>query len=99
MHALISLTALELENTLAHTSVATGKSKTCITKQKGKSEEAMGRVITTMRVLKSQGKSYIGPTLTVGVEIEGTMVDALVDTGSPVTIVSLDFLLEALGKQ
>ena len=36
---------------------------------------------------------------TVDVELEGTSTKALIDTGSPVTIVSLKFLVNALAKQ
>ena len=61
--------------------------------------EALERVTTTMRVLKSPGKTNIGPAVSASMEVEGAMVNALVDTGSPVTIASLDFLLGALGKQ
>ena len=38
----------------------------------------------------------LGPTLTTDIELEGTPVKALVDTGSPVTIVSLDAILNVL---
>ena len=38
----------------------------------------------------------LGPTPTTTILVEGTPVEALLDTGSPVTIVSLDFLVKAL---
>ena len=38
------------------------------------------------------------PSLAIDVELEGVAVQTLVDTGSPVTIASLDWLLEALAK-
>ena len=41
----------------------------------------------------------LGRVLTVEVELEGTPVKALLDTGSPVTIVSLKFLMDALSRQ
>ena len=41
----------------------------------------------------------LGPTLTANMELEGSSVRALLDTGSPVTIVDLGFLLEALAKK
>lgn len=42
--------------------------------------------------------SDLGPTLLVQVEFEGSPVNALLDTGSPVSIVSLQFLLQALAR-
>ena len=40
----------------------------------------------------------LGPTVYADLEFEGCRVNALVDTGSPATIVSLDFLLDSLTK-
>ena len=40
----------------------------------------------------------LGPTVYADLELEGCRVKALVDTGSPATIVSLDFLLNSLAK-
>ena len=37
-------------------------------------------------------KNGVGPTLTAEVEVEGKTVKALLDTGSPVTILSVDLL-------
>ena len=37
-------------------------------------------------------KNEVGPTLTAEVEVEGKTVKALLDTGSPVTILSVDLL-------
>ncbi len=63
--------------------------------QEAEVDESLYEVVATMRVLKSangdEGNS-LGPTLLASVE-------ALLDTGSPVTIVSMRFLLEALAKQ
>ena len=65
-------------------------------------DESLSEVVATMRVLKSangdEGNS-LGPTLSACVVFEGIPVEALLDTGSPVTIVSMRFLLEALAKQ
>jgi hypothetical protein len=61
-------------------------------------EEAMGKVTTTMQPVQIKGKPCVGPTTSCEVEIEGTTVEALVDTDLPVTIASLDFLMETLGK-
>ena len=40
----------------------------------------------------------LGPVLTTQVELKGSPVTALIDTGSQVTIISLKFLIEALEK-
>ena len=63
-------------------------------------EESVADVSITMHVLNADHshESTLGPTLTVQVNFEGVPVKALVDTGSPVTIVSLDFLLHTLAK-
>ena len=70
--------------------------------QEAEVDESLSEVVATMRVLKSangdEGNS-LGPTLSACVEFEGIPVEALLDTGSPVTIVSMQFLLEALAKQ
>ena len=41
----------------------------------------------------------LGPVPKARVEIDGEMVDALLDTGSPVTIVALEFLLQVWAKK
>ena len=41
----------------------------------------------------------LGPVLTSTVKVEGEPVEALLDTGSPVTIVSLEWLLQLLARQ
>ena len=70
--------------------------------QEAEVDESLSEVVATMRVLKSangdEGNS-LGPTLSACVEFEGIPVEALLDTESPVTIVSMRFLLEALAKQ
>ena len=38
-------------------------------------------------------KSALGPILTASVEVNGVSTDALVDTGSPATIISLEFAI------
>ena len=58
--------------------------------------------MATMRVLQTDSKetgSDLGPTLSVEVDFEGSPVNALLDTGSPVSIVFLQFLLQALARQ
>ena len=42
---------------------------------------------------------HLGPVISTKVELEGSTTDALLDTGSPATIASLEFLMKALWKQ
>ena len=61
---------------------------------------ALGDAMTTMHtVTTSQSDAHLGPTLTAEVSLEGVPVKALVDTGSPSTIVSLKCLIDSLAKQ
>ena len=64
--------------------------------QEAEVDESLSDVVVTMQVLKSvngeEGNS-LGPTLSAHVEFEGSPVKALLDTGAPVTIVSMRFLL------
>ena len=58
--------------------------------------------VATVRVLKSaNGKdgTSLGPTLPAEVELKGNPIKASLDARSPVTIVSMKFLLQALAKQ
>ncbi len=60
--------------------------------QEAELDESLSEVVATMRVLKSangdEGNS-LGPTLSACVDFEGIPVEALLDTGSPATIVSM----------
>ena len=56
--------------------------------------EALEKVTATMYSISSKGGSELGPVLTAEVLLEGEAVEALLDTGSPVTIVSLEFLVQ-----
>ena len=70
--------------------------------QEAELNEALTKASATMHVIRSTGTSksaQLGPTPTANVELEGSVTKALLDTGSPVTIVSLQFLLEALARQ
>ena len=70
--------------------------------RKAELDEALTEMVTTMHTITSQeekGGVELGPTLMSEVQLEGCPVNALLDTGSPVSIVSLKFLLEALAKQ
>ena len=65
-------------------------------------DSALNTIIATMHGLTSANQKpglKLGPTLTTEVEIEGVPVQALLDTGSPATIVSLNLLLEVLASQ
>ena len=70
--------------------------------QEAEVDESLSEVVATVRVLKSTNGDEgitLGPTLSACVEFEGSPIEALLDNGSPVTIVSMRFLLEALAKQ
>ena len=64
-------------------------------------EEALAGVKATMHGITygaAAPGTALGPTLTARVQLEGKETEALLDTGSPVSIVSLQFLLEALAE-
>ena len=74
-------------------------------------EESIAKAAVTTHVLQgdtnqvqggtNQGADRgptLGPTLKVKALIEGCPTEALIDTGSPVSLVSIDFLLRALIK-
>ena len=44
-------------------------------------------------------KVKLGPVLTSTVEVESEPVEALLDTGSPMTIISWEWLLQLLAKK
>ena len=62
-------------------------------------EGVLDQVTATMHGLAptcgKQG-SQLGPTLTTEVQVEGVPVQALLDTGSPATIISLDLIVQVL---
>ena len=58
--------------------------------------EDINKVFVTMcgvTYIYSDLSDNLGPGLTSIVEVEGELVEALLDTGSPVTITSLEWLL------
>ena len=62
--------------------------------------ENINKIFVTMHgVTSSDVSGKLGPVLTSIVEVEGEPVEALIDTGSPVTIISLEWLLQLLAKQ
>ena len=65
-------------------------------------EEAISTVSTIIHSVEPDEKKEtltLGPTLTTDPTIEGVPTQGMIDTGSPVTIVSLPFMLNALAKQ
>ena len=55
-----------------------------------------------MHILRPQGKAngrVLRPIISVEVMLEGHPVKALLDTGSPLTIASIECVLDALAKQ
>ena len=64
--------------------------------------DPLTKVTATMHGIVSESferNAQLGPIPTAKVKLEGSETEALLDTGSPVTIVLLQFLLEALAKQ
>ena len=70
--------------------------------QEAEAKEAVGEFAATMYGVtlgETRVGPHLGPTPTAEVELEGERVEALLDTGSPVTIVSLSFLLQLLARK
>ena len=70
-------------------------------------EESVTKAAVTTHVLQSypetkkssaSGGPTLGPTLKVKASVKGCSTEALIDTSSPVSLVSIDFLLHALIK-
>ena len=57
-------------------------------------EEAVSRTVAEMHGIEA-GLSPMGPILTSEVKVDGSTTKALLDTGSPVNIISLEFFLKA----
>ena len=71
-----------------------------VCKQQRPKSALLGKIAKT-HVLAAEGKpegSTLGPTVLANVLLEGHPVKALVVTGSPITIVSIDCLLDILAK-
>ena len=58
-----------------------------------------GNVIRNVTNSDKSSGSALGPTITSQVQVNGISTDALVDTGSPVTIISLDFAMIVSAKE
>ena len=64
-------------------------------------QEALEQKTAMMHVLQPKGNvtgPSLGPVVTVELSVEGQQVKTLADTGSPVTIISIDCLLDILAK-
>ena len=61
--------------------------------------ESLDSSTTTIPCITTTPNSLLGPTLTAEVKLEGRTVKALLDTGSPVTIASLEYLLDTWKNQ
>ena len=64
-------------------------------------EQALEDTLVTLHGVKPTPQSVQGvlrPTPTTTVDVEGSPAQALIDTGSPVTIISLEFLVKALAQ-
>ncbi len=57
-------------------------------------EQSRGRIHGITPIDKTE-REHLGPIVSAEVELEGVKADALLDTGSPATIVSLEFLINA----
>lgn len=71
----------------------------CRKLREGELRESFDSVSTTMHGVTTSSSCRLGPSLTAEVQIEGCPVSALLDTGSPATIASLEFLLDVWAKQ
>ena len=61
-------------------------------------EEASG-VLSVVEPMTAKPKTKLGPTLFASVAVNGVPTDALVDTGSPAPIISLEFVLKVLANE
>ena len=59
-------------------------------------EDAVTHVVARMHGIEA-GPTSLGPVLTSEVEVDGSTAKALLDTGSPVSIISLDYFLQTQG--
>ena len=86
--------------TIVHAGVHAEDSMGTVAVEVNPVDKAIGSMKGTMHGVSSdEGQQCLGPTIWSEVYFEGTPVEALVDTGSPATIVGLKFLLEVLTAQ
>ena len=62
-------------------------------------EENRTRVLNTVAAELEAEESHLGPSITTPVCVNGVPTQALIDTGSPATVISLEFLLELFIKE
>ena len=70
--------------------------------QEAEVQDALSEVKATLHGIRSPegaDKTTLGPIIVGEVELEGSAVNGLLDTGSPVTIASLEWVLHTLAKQ
>ncbi len=63
---------------------------------------AVEEATATLRVVHSTdsgGRAKLGPTITASICVNGVKTEALLDTGSPTTVMSLKFALEVLAQE
>lgn len=92
---------------------AKGKKKGAVTnlKEAGEDSDEIGELrqrlrelemkaaLNQMASLEGEDQSCLGPTVFVDVIVNGVKTAALVDTGSPATIISLDYVMKILASQ
>ena len=62
----------------------------------------LDEIIATMHGISSDNvtcRVQFGPTLSAMIEVEGEAIEAILDTGSPVTIIQLETLLQMLANK
>ena len=62
-------------------------------------ELEMETALKRISSIEGDDQSHLGPTVFVDVEVNGVKTTALVDTGSPATIISLDFVMQIVASQ
>ena len=59
----------------------------------------MAMAMNQMSKIECDRSPHLGPTVFVSMEVNGVNTNALVDTGSPATIISLEYILQILADQ
>ena len=62
-------------------------------------ELEMETALKRISSIEGDDQSHLGPTVFVDVEVNGVKTTALVDTGSPATIISPDYVMQILASQ
>ena len=90
------------DNNTVSSITPSGESNTSEGKSMENISSELNKVTVTMHNISSNSVTegiQLGPTLTGLVEVEGVALEALLDTGSPVTIIQLEALLQILAEQ